>query len=128
VDVCLVIVVFSHVEGSASSCSLILRNRTKSGVHSKSYPSRGFLQQQLCYVNSCKRCGSRVYASCFPCVQGCQIDSGMQSQAILEKSQTNFNIFFILTSHEKLQIHVITIIPTGMSGTYGINLVRYEVL
>ena len=42
-------------------------------------------------------------------------------------SQTNFNVFFILTSHEKLQIHVITILPTGMSGTYGINLVRYEV-
>jgi hypothetical protein len=37
------------------------------------------------------------------------------------------DIFFILTSHEKLQIHVNTILPTGMSGTYGISLDRYEV-
>jgi len=44
-----------------------------------------------------------------------------------KKSQTNFNIFFTFTSHEKLQIHDITILPTGMSGTYGINLVRCEV-
>jgi hypothetical protein len=42
---------------------------------------------------------------------------------IIKNRQTNFNTFFILTSHENLQIHVITIVPTGMSGTYGINLV-----
>lgn len=44
-----------------------------------------------------------------------------------KKNQTNFNIFFIFTSHEKIQTHVITILPTGMSGTYGISLVRCEV-
>jgi len=44
-----------------------------------------------------------------------------------KKSQKNFNIFFIVTSHEKLQIHVITILPTGMIGTYGKNLVQCEV-
>ena len=61
------------------------------------------------------------------------LDSGLPdrhlnvNQAILE-SQTNYNIFFIFTSQEKLQIHVITILPTGMSGRYSINLVRCEVL
>jgi hypothetical protein len=42
-----------------------------------------------------------------------------------KKKKPNFNIFFILTLHEKPQIHVIAVLPTGMSGTYGINLVRY---
>jgi len=42
-------------------------------------------------------------------------------------SQTNVNLFLILSSHEKLQIQVITTLPTGMIGTYGINLVQCEV-
>jgi len=41
-----------------------------------------------------------------------------------EKSLKNFNILFKLASHEKLHIHVITILPTGMSGTHGINLIQ----
>ena len=41
-----------------------------------------------------------------------------------KENQTNFNIFFIFTSHEKLQIEVITILPSGMCGTYGINIVQ----
>jgi hypothetical protein len=36
-------------------------------------------------------------------------------------------IHFSYSSHEKLQIHVISILPVGMSGTYGINLARCEV-
>jgi hypothetical protein len=40
------------------------------------------------------------------------------------KKKTNkiINIFFILISH------VVTIFPTGMSATYGLNLFRCEVL
>jgi hypothetical protein len=45
------------------------------------------------------------------------------SNTIKKKS----DVFFILTSNEKLKIHVITILPAGMSGTYDINLVRCEV-
>ena len=41
-----------------------------------------------------------------------------------KKSQTNFKMIFIFTSHEKLQIEVITILPSGMCGTYGINIVQ----
>ena len=36
-------------------------------------------------------------------------------------------LYIFHTSQEKLQIHVMTILPTGMSGTYGINLVQCEI-